>query len=125
MRIAGKESCLSEGFPWNAFSISGHTFILIYCNLIIMEEAKALIFWEAIMKDHLMNEESRRNCADGDPPASPLHSLTNEQLTRVKETYEKYTPFIQAIFIAMTFLALVWDVMLLVRIISFFIYFHC
>ncbi len=79
-----------------------------------MEEAKALIFWDAV-KDHLTNEEHRRNCADGGPAVSFLHSLTNEQFAHVKVTYEKCTPFIQAIFIAMTFLALVWDVMLLVR----------
>lgn len=78
-----------------------------------MEEAKALICWEAI-KDHVRNEEHSRSSAEGGP-ISPLDSLTNEQLIHVKEKYEKYTPFIRTIFIVMTFLALVWDVMLLVR----------
>jgi len=83
-----------------------------------MEEAKALICWEAI-KDHLRNEEHTRSSPEGGP-ISPLDSLTNEQLTHVKEKYDKFTPFIRTIFIVMTFLALVWDVMLLVCTLYYF-----
>ena len=34
----GRKACVAKGFSWNSFSISGHSFILIYCTLIIMEE---------------------------------------------------------------------------------------
>jgi len=32
-----KESCLGNGHNWKGFDISGHVFILIFCNLVIIE----------------------------------------------------------------------------------------
>nr|SVE75188.1 EOG090X07YX [Daphnia dolichocephala] len=113
-----RKQCLAKGLSWNSFSISGHTFILIYCVLIIMEEAKALISWEAI-KDHLRNEDHNRSSEERGS-ATPLDCLTAEQLLRVRENYEKFTPYIRISFIGMTMLAVLWDVMLMATI----IYFH-
>nr|CAG4649424.1 EOG090X07YX [Scapholeberis mucronata]SVE93681.1 EOG090X07YX [Scapholeberis mucronata] len=115
---SGRKQCLSKGHTWSSFSISGHAFILIYCTLIIMEEAKALVCWEAI-KDHLRNEEHNRN-NDNSRSSTPLESLSVEQLSYLRETYEKFTPYIRMVFILMTGLALMWDVMLMATI----IYFH-
>lgn len=78
-----------------------------------MEEAKALVCWETI-KDHVRNEEHSRNTTEAGGLSSPLESLTPEQLNFVKEKYDKYTLYIRVAFIGMTFLALIWDVMLLV-----------
>lgn len=103
---------MSKGLNWFGFSISGHAFILIYCTLIIMEEAKALIGWEAI-KDHLRNEEHNRMAADAGVQ-TPLDSLSTEQLSMLKEKYEKFTPYIRIAFIFMTMLTIIWDVMLVV-----------
>nr|CAG4647991.1 EOG090X07YX [Moina brachiata]SVE93071.1 EOG090X07YX [Moina brachiata] len=113
-----KKQCLAKGLSWYGFSISGHAFILIYCTLIIMEEAKALIGWEGI-KDHLRNEEHNRTAIDAGVQ-TPLDSLTNEQLTILKEKYEKYTPYIRLSFISMTLLTIIWDVMLVATV----LYFH-
>jgi len=115
---SGSKQCLAKGFTWHSFSISGHTFILIYCTLIIMEEAKALIGWEAIT-DHLRNEEHNRSSEEGGP-ITPLDPLSSEELVLVKEKFEKFTPYIRMVFIGMTILVLVWDVMLVATI----IYFH-
>nr|CAG4647142.1 EOG090X07YX [Megafenestra aurita]SVE92453.1 EOG090X07YX [Megafenestra aurita] len=115
---SGRKQCISKGHTWNSFSISGHTFILIYCTLIIMEEAKALVCWEAI-KDHLRNEEHNR-CSEESGSITPLDSLSSEQLSLVREKYEKFTPYIRLAFVSMTLLALLWDVMLMATI----IYFH-
>nr|CAG4634853.1 EOG090X07YX [Alona affinis] len=117
--VRGRKSCLTKGFTWNGFSISGHTFILIYCTLIIMEEAKALVNWDSI-KDHVRNEEHNRSSEDSSGATSPLDSLTSEQFDHVKEKYGQFTPYIRVAFIGMTLLALIWDVMLLATI----IYFH-
>nr|SVE91201.1 EOG090X07YX [Daphnia sinensis] len=113
-----RKQCLSKGLSWNSFSLSGHTFILIYCALIIMEEAKALVSWEAI-KDHLRNEDHNRSSEESGS-ATPLDCLSAEQLLFVRDKYEKFTPFIRLSFIAMAVLALLWDIMLMATI----IYFH-
>jgi len=115
---AGSRQCLAKGFTWHSFSISGHAFILIYCTLIIMEEAKALVGWEAI-NDHLRNEEHNRSSVESGP-ITPLDSLSPEQLLLLREKYDKFTPYIRIIFIGMTTLVLIWDVMLVATI----IYFH-
>ena len=36
-RFRRKETCLGHGHNWKGFDISGHTFILIFCNLVIIE----------------------------------------------------------------------------------------
>lgn len=79
-----------------------------------MEEAKALVSWEAI-KDHLRNEDHNR-CSEESGSATPLDCLTSEQLLVVRNQYEKFTPYIRLSFIAMAMLAVLWDVMLMVRI---------
>lgn len=79
-----------------------------------MEEAKALISWEAI-KDHLRNEDHNRSNEEN-VSATPLDSLSAEQLLYVREKYEKFTPYIRTSFVLMTMLAVIWDVMLMVRI---------
>jgi hypothetical protein len=79
-----------------------------------MEEAKALISWEAI-KDHLRNEDHNRSNEEN-VSATPLDSLSAEQLLYVREKYEKFTPYIRISFVLMTMLAVIWDVMLMVRI---------
>ena len=68
-----------------------------------MEEAKALVNWEAI-KDHVRNEEHNRNNEESAGASSPLDSLTNEQLAHVKTSYGKFTPYIRFAFIGMTLL---------------------
>ena len=83
-----------------------------------MEEAKALVGWEAI-NDHLRNEEHNRSSTENGP-ITPLDSLSSEQLQLVREKYEKFTPYTRVIFIGMTVLVLIWDVMLVATI----IYFH-
>ena len=40
-----KEECQNEGLVWNGFDISGHSFLLSYCALIISEEIHAVQFW--------------------------------------------------------------------------------
>ena len=36
-RYRRKETCLGHGHNWKGFDISGHAFILIFCNLVIIE----------------------------------------------------------------------------------------
>jgi membrane associated rhomboid family serine protease len=56
----GKEECRREGLIWNGVDISGHSFLLSYCTLIISEEIQVVKFWtnEMICSD---NESNRAN----------------------------------------------------------------
>ena len=40
-----KEECQNEGLVWSGFDISGHSFLLSYCALMISEEIHAVQFW--------------------------------------------------------------------------------
>lgn len=106
-----KITCLKSGHFWNGFDISGHAFILIYSSLVLIEEAKPIIGWENI-KEHLRNEEHNRSNRE-DSSSNPLRNLEDDELRNVKALYEKYTPVIRILFISMTALQLLWDVMLL------------
>lgn len=107
-----KSGCLKAGHLWHGFDISGHAFILIYSSLVLIEEARPINNWDTI-KVHLMNEEHNRKLSEspiGD--INPLRNLKTDQIETLKCLYEKYTPAIKALFVGMTFLQLLWDVML-------------
>lgn len=106
-----KTACLKGGHFWNGFDISGHAFILIYSSLVLIEEARPIIGWENI-KEHLRNEEHNRLTREESSAVNPLRNLDDLELQTVKTMYEKYTPIIRALFISMTALQLLWDVML-------------
>jgi hypothetical protein len=40
-----KHECIREGLVWNGTDISGHSFLLAYCALIISEEIQVISFW--------------------------------------------------------------------------------
>lgn len=47
-KVTSRTSCLRKGHQWIGFDISGHTFLLIFCNLLISEELRTLQNWERI-----------------------------------------------------------------------------
>ncbi|XP_053677190.1 acyl-coenzyme A diphosphatase FITM2 isoform X2 [Anopheles nili] len=106
-----KTACLKAGHLWNGFDISGHAFILIYSSLVLMEEARPIIGWEGI-KDLLRNEEHNRSNNDNSQTSNPLKGLKDEDLKALKYFYNRFTPTIRLLFIGMTMLQLLWDVML-------------
>ena len=103
-----KATCRDAGGNWLGFDISGHTFILIYALLIISEEVQCVIGWDKIA-DVIKTEEK------GDSP-----KLTESELAKLKDTFEKFTPYVRLMVILLTMLVLLWNVMLL----STIIYFH-
>ncbi|EAT32541.1 AAEL015335-PA [Aedes aegypti] len=106
-----KSGCLKAGHLWNGFDISGHAFILIYSSLVLMEEARSIIGWESI-KEHLRNEEHNRTKQDSMQTTNPLKSLKDDDLKALKYFYTRFTPTIRLLFIGMTMLQLLWDIML-------------
>ncbi|KAL1129076.1 hypothetical protein AAG570_013608 [Ranatra chinensis] len=90
-----RSACLAEGFHWSSIDISGHCFILIY------------------------REEGYARSID-DKTSRPLRCLSSDDLDALRTYYIKFSPYIRGLFIAITFLTLLWDIMLL----STIIYFH-
>ncbi|XP_071451720.1 acyl-coenzyme A diphosphatase FITM2 [Hetaerina americana] len=115
-----KYSCTKNGFLWNGFDVSGHAFILIHSSLTIIEEARAINGWEGI-KDMIRNEEHKRLSGEKEEyEKSPLKGLSHLEFYNLKLYYGKFTPYVRGLFIAMTCMVVLWDVML----ISTILYFH-
>ncbi|KAF2353060.1 Fat storage-inducing transmembrane protein [Trinorchestia longiramus] len=134
--------CVTSGFQWHSFDVSGHAFLLIYMNLVTVEEAQAIVGWDC-MHDMIFQEEHHRKTepaqAGSAPtagtseagasrpepdlshgPDSPLRSLSSSEFSTLKEHYEVFTPYIRVLFILMTLLSLSCDVLLACTV----VYFH-
>lgn len=109
-KFDSKSTCLKAGAFWNGFDISGHAFILIYSSLVLIEEARPIIGWEYI-KEHIRNEEHNRVVGEKSS-TNPLRNLKDNDIKTLKTLYEKYTPAIRTLFIGVTVLQLLWDIML-------------
>lgn len=105
-----RSSCLKAGFVWSGFDISGHTFILIYSSLVLIEEARPIVNWETI-RELLRNEEYNRSVQNAGE-TNPLRNLKDNELRILKILYTRYTPAIRILFVGITVLQLLWDIML-------------
>lgn len=106
-----KQGCLKAGNIWNGFDVSGHSFILIYGSLMLIEETRSMINWDSI-KEHIRLEEHYRFTKDQSYSTNPLKNLTEIQFQNLKYSYEKYTPCVRGLFITITIYQLLWDIML-------------
>jgi len=114
-----KETCLASGNHWKGFDISGHCFLLVFSNLVMIEEGKAYLGWERI-KDFLRIEEHRRVTDDQDKSDTPLTKLKNDEFLHLRNEYPKRTPYVRFLFCLMAILMIFWDFMLLITV----LYFH-
>lgn len=78
--------------------------------MVLIEEARPIIKWESI-KEHLRNELHDRSVSE-QSSTNPLRNLNEEQMKNLKFLYERLTPVIRTLFIGMSALQLLWDVML-------------
>jgi len=117
-KIDSKQSCLSKGLYWKSFEISGHAFMLIYSGLVLVEEARAYIGWSSI-QDMIRNEDDNRKLKIDDL-SSPFKDLTPKEYGVVKMGYATFTRYVRVLFVIITFLSILWDIML----ISTALYFH-
>ncbi|CAK1556276.1 unnamed protein product [Leptosia nina] len=90
-----------------------------YKSLVLIEEARAIIGWDRI-KDYIRDENYSRSQNDKSPSLNPLKNIKTEDMNILKTSYEKFTPYVRALLIAITCLQLLWDVML----VSTIIYYH-
>ena len=103
-----KRECIKAGFVWSGFDISGHTFLLLHCLLLISEESRILTCWEKV-SDFIKKEEE-----------TPTQKITVEEFTKLKEIVTDYKTYFRVSVVLITCLQLIWEVMLL----STVLYFH-
>lgn len=115
--IKCKSQCGVNGGKWSGIDISGHSFILIYSTLVLIEEAKCVIGWESL-NDIIRNESFWR----GNPqrPFGPLRDLNNADFIQLHNYYTKTLPYVRGLLVVLTTFTLIWDGMLL----STILYFH-
>lgn len=106
-----KRSCLKAGHFWSGFDISGHVFILIYSSLVLIEEARPIVGWDNI-KEHLRIEDHNRRTQETSASSNPLRKLNTDEISTLRYLYQKYTPTIKLLFVAITVLQILWDIML-------------
>ncbi|RWS13645.1 FIT family protein CG10671-like protein [Dinothrombium tinctorium] len=93
-----REVCVRSGGKWAGFDISGHTFLLLFSNLIILEECVAMVGWESF----------------GDQ----LNAKQQHYQKIYRENYQQHIMFsryiipIRILFILLTLLSILWDFML-------------
>lgn len=118
-QLDSKPACLKAGHVWMGFDISGHAFILIYGSLMVMEEGKSMTNWDGI-KEYIRLEIHQRRAQPQTTSINPLRLLSEHDLNNLSTSYEKYTPYIRALFVAITLLQLLWDLML----VTTMLYYH-
>lgn len=109
--------CMSKGLRWKGFDLSGHAFILIYSNLLLIEEARPILGWEEI-QDLIRDERHAR--VHSLTNFGPLRTLNSEDFNILTSSYEKFLPYVRVYFITLTIFSLIWDFMLFTTI----LYFH-
>uniref|UniRef100_A0A0A9X571 FIT family protein CG10671 n=2 Tax=Lygus hesperus TaxID=30085 RepID=A0A0A9X571_LYGHE len=109
--LQSKAACLGKGHFWSSVDISGHTFILIYSTLVLIEESRVINNWEGIT-DLLREESHTRSLDNGSLNMNPLRILDERDLNFLSTSYTQFTPYIKALFIAITGLTVIWEMML-------------
>lgn len=107
-----KGKCLQAGHLWNGFDLSGHSFILIYGSLLIIEETRSIQNWDGI-REYMRLEEHYRISKETEFNSNPLRFLTNDELKKIKSYYQKYTPYIRGLVIIICVFQIIWDIMLI------------
>lgn len=109
--------CISKGFRWKGFDLSGHAFILIYSNLLLIEEARPILGWEDMQNLIRDERHARTNSLTN---FGPLRNLNTDDFNTLASSYEKFLPYVRVSFIILTVFSLIWDFMLLTTV----LYFH-
>ncbi|XP_041375549.1 acyl-coenzyme A diphosphatase FITM2-like [Gigantopelta aegis] len=103
--IKDKFACVEAGKSWLGFDISGHCFLLIHSLLIINEELKTFRDWSKL-GGFLQDEELKDK-----------RKVTEKEISDAQISFKLLTPMIKVNIIAITMLALLWELMLLISVI--------
>ncbi|KAK4314959.1 hypothetical protein Pmani_013785 [Petrolisthes manimaculis] len=126
----GKRECFKhKGHTYHSFDISGHSYLLIYCVLVLMEESKSVLYYLQLGqylrgappeagKSTGNNNSDFRKPSWTQPKWMEPSSEGDAELLRW--LHPLVSPFLTAAFLFMVFLALLWDFMLIITT----IYYH-
>lgn len=101
-----RTECVGAGNTWMQFEISGHAFLLVYCSLLILEEARGFFKWE------------RDDVEDPGVPETVQETVFEDQI----KPYVIIAIRVSAVAIAL--LAFVWDWMLIVTLVYYHSFFQ-
>lgn len=100
-----KRQCLSKGFEYNAFDISGHAFLMTYCIFVLLEESIALKYILAL------NHEL---CANVEEFAKVNRAYFSFNVHQFKSYFCYVYPLICFSLVAIACLSIIWDLMLII-----------
>lgn len=95
-----KRDCTSKGGIWTGWDISGHTFLLMFSVLLLIEETSIMDGWEPF--GHHLNAENQRFTKE-------LKIGSHRQFN----SFNYYCAFIRVNFILITLLIILWEFMLM------------
>lgn len=93
-----KEDCIRSHHRWSGFDISGHAFLLLFSNLIILEECGIMKGWESFGERLSSQQYYFKKTFKLDEPQYVA--------------FQKYNMYIRGLFMCLTLLSLLWDFML-------------
>jgi len=114
--ISSKFECKQSKHDWIGFDISGHTFLIMYCLFIMLEEVKIFDQWDQYNRN--VQEKITENGKE--ISSSSLSPTSGSCVERAAYWFNTLTPLIKLNFILMAVMALLFEIMLL----STFLYYH-
>lgn len=109
-----KPACLARGGIFAGFDVSGHIYMLVLCNLVVLEEVGVVCRWGRL-RELLFQQESGLDAVP-DPSGATRSAACQES----RQRYEQFTPWIKALAVFLSALSVVWDLMIIMTT----IYFH-
>ncbi|XP_076470345.1 acyl-coenzyme A diphosphatase FITM2-like [Babylonia areolata] len=100
-----RDACIADGKGWLGFDISGHVFLLIHNMLTISEEVKTFKDWRKL--GEMLEDEDLQS----------KRKVTAEEISEAQKYYKDFTPYIKAVFVAIAFLSVLWEFMLLMSVV--------
>uniref|UniRef100_A0A8D8YND6 FIT family protein CG10671 n=1 Tax=Cacopsylla melanoneura TaxID=428564 RepID=A0A8D8YND6_9HEMI len=110
-KFTRRAKCLDAGSRWSGFDISGHSFLLIYSVLIMIEESKPIQGWPRIQID-LDSEKHARSLNEKSEKRFFQH-LSLDEIKRTEKNFTSYRRYVCFNFIGVCVLSLIWDLMIL------------
>ena len=105
-----KSLCRQNGGQWKLWlDISGHSFLLVFCILIIAEETSVFDHWSSLSE--LLRKDDSKLTSRVSGPA---------ELAKLKFLYVKHTPVARIFLVGLACLQVTWNTMLLATV----VYFH-
>lgn len=109
VKFTRRSRCLEAGLRWSGFDISGHSFILIYSVLLMIEESKPIQGW-LLIQDGLNTEKHSR--ALNEKSGKFFQSLSVDEIGTTEQNYQAFRRPVCFNFIGLSVLCIIWDLMI-------------